>query len=215
MPIPVKKSPLSHDAFVTYVMHIVTCLTGNAGCPDPTPSVATLTARAEALAQANARAKGGGPGVAADRNVKRKDLEDDLDHLIDYLKGAIKAGALDPIAAIKLILSTGLSVRKSSSFVKPPFVATNAEHAGEVALVARAVPKALLYFWEYSLDGTTWTSSPATAGAATACASGTPSARCAAWSTPATSAARPGAGSTSTDPDGGRVTARTSGRIET
>ena len=167
MPVPVKKSPPSHELFATYVKFIAGCLTGNSDCPDPTPSVASLISQADALAQANVKAKGNAPGAVADRNAKRKHLEGDLDHLIDHVKVVIKAQALDPVSATKLILSIGLSVRKSSSFAKPPLAARDGKLPGEVKLMALTVAGAAMYFWEHSVDGVAWTSAPGTTGAKT------------------------------------------------
>jgi hypothetical protein len=162
MPIPVKKSPRPHDAFVTYVNHLVTCLTGNPSFTDPTPSVLSLAAQAEALAQANARARGKGPGLVADRNAKRENLEADIDHLVDYVRGLIRAQAADPAAATTMILSAGLSIRKSGKAPKPPLAAGHGSVSGEVTLTARAVAHTAMYFWEYSVDQVTWTSLPPT-----------------------------------------------------
>ncbi len=162
MPIPVKKCPRSHDSFVTYVKHLATCLTGNASFTDPQPSVLSLTAQAEALAQANAKAKGGGPGVVADRNAKRQNLEGDIDHLVDYVRGAVKAQATDPASATTLILSAGLSVRKSGSAPKAPLAIKAGAVPGEVWLIARALGRPALYFWEYSIDQVSWMSGAGT-----------------------------------------------------
>lgn len=168
MPIPVKNSPRQHDAFVTYVKLIVDCVTGNDNYPNPTPSIASLAAQVDDLSLANAKAKGGGPGVVADRNLKRKKLEADVDHFVDYIKGLILATATDPSAAIKLIVGAGLSVRKNGFAPKPAFAVKNSKIPGEVVLIARAVPGAALYFWEYTLDpATSWTSTPATTHAKT------------------------------------------------
>ncbi len=167
MPIPVKKCPRSHDAFVSYAKHLATCVTGNASFTNPTPTVLSLAAQAEAFAQANAKAKGGGPGVVADRNAKRNDLEGDIDHLVDYVRGVIKAEATDPANAATLILSAGLSVRKSSSASKAPLAIKAGGVPGEVWLIARAVARPALYFWEYSVDQVVWTSTPGTIQART------------------------------------------------
>ncbi|MEI2746771.1 MAG: fibronectin type III domain-containing protein [Ottowia sp.] len=167
MPTPVKNSPRAHDAFITFVKLIVDCVTGNANYPNPTPSAASLADQANDLALANAKAKGGGPGVVADRNFKRKKLEADIDHFVDYLKGLILATATDPAAAIKLILGAGLSVRKNGFSPKAALAAKNRGIAGEVVVTARAVAGAVLYFWEHSLDGVTWISVPETTHAKT------------------------------------------------
>ena len=114
--------------FVTYVHFIATCLAGHAGLANPTLSAEELAAHADELAMANAKARGRGPGVVADRNDKRKNLEGDLDHLLDYVKLVIQTQALDPAAATTLILSAGLSIRKITTTSKarsPPSTAAS------------------------------------------------------------------------------------------
>ena len=166
-PIAVKKSPRSHHVFVTYVTHLADCLSGNASFPNPTPSVAMLQSKAASFAQANARAKGGGPGAVADRNAARLDLEGDLDDLVFYVRKTVRAMAGDPAATLAMILSTGLSVRKSGKARKPPLAARHGLVSGEVVLAALAVAKTAMYFWVYSVDQVTWVSVTATLQAST------------------------------------------------
>lgn len=162
MPIPIKRSPRSHDEFVTYVLHIATCLTNNgpfAGC---VPGPGQLELLAKDLAAANAKAKGGGPGVAADRNVKRKHLETELDHVVDFTKGLVITQAPDAATAVTWILSAGLTIRKVPSVFKPPLLAKHGQASGEIILAAHAVAPVALYFWEDSQDQVTWTTLPET-----------------------------------------------------
>jgi hypothetical protein len=162
MPVPRKKSPAGHEKFVTYVQTIATCLTGNQNVTSPNPSVATLTTKADALAQANVKARNRAPGAVADRNDKRRDLEGDLNHLVDHVSGVIKTLGVDPAAATTIILSTGLSVKKRGPRVKAPLTAKYGSISGEVLLVAAAVARVAMYYWEYSLDQKTWTTVPET-----------------------------------------------------
>jgi hypothetical protein len=174
MPVAVKNSPRANEKFVTYVMHIAGCLTGNVSCANPTPSVASLIAQATLLAQANVQAKGGGTGVVADRDLKRKDLEEDIDHLVDYVQGNIKALGLDATAAAAMILSTGLSIRKTTTAAKPPLSARPGLLPGVVLVVARALANAHMYYWEFSLDLKVWSSVTETAQAHTTVSGLTP-----------------------------------------
>ncbi|MFO0760086.1 MAG: fibronectin type III domain-containing protein [Byssovorax sp.] len=167
MPIPVKKSPRSHDGFVTYILHIASCLTNNAPFAGCNPSPPQLEMEAKDLAAANAKAKGGGPGVVADRDAKHKHLEGNLDHVVDYVKGVVTTQAPDSPTAATWILSTGLSIRKIPSVLKPPLLARHGQASGEIRLAARAVAPAAVYFWESSQDQITWSVLPVTMHAKT------------------------------------------------
>jgi hypothetical protein len=166
-PIVVKKSPRPHHLFAVFVFHIADCLDGNTSFPNPSPSVATLKSKADAFAQANAKARAGGPGVVADRNAKREDLEADIDHLVDYVQGAVRAQTADPATAIAMILSAGLAVRKRGTAPKAPLAASRGSVSGEIVLVARAAGKMVVYSWEYSADEKTWIAAPQTMSART------------------------------------------------
>lgn len=174
MPIPVRKSPISPEAFIMYVKFLVTCFTGNVNFPNPTPTLLWLAAQAEALAQAHAKAKGKGPGLAADRNAKMRDLKGDLDVLIVYVLGVIKAQGWDAATATAMILSTGLSIRKSSKSSKAKFAVKHGSFSGEVLLVARAAAHSATYYFEYSSDQTSFTSLAATMRANTTMSGLTP-----------------------------------------
>jgi hypothetical protein len=105
--------------------------------------------------------------VVADRNDKRKVLEGDLDHLLDYVQLVIQTQALDPAAATTLILSAGLSIRKVNVPSKRSFAAKHGRVSGEVLLVALAVARTALYYWEVSIDQASWVSLPGTIQART------------------------------------------------
>jgi len=162
MPVAVKNSPRSNHLFVTYVLHLSTCLTGNTSVPNPTPSAAALKAMADDLSQANADARGGGPGLVADRDAKRKDIELQIDQLVLNVRVTVRAQAVDAATAVAMILSTGLSVRKSKSGKKPPLAAKHRGISGEILLLALAVAKTAVYFWELSVDQKVWTAVPET-----------------------------------------------------
>jgi hypothetical protein len=162
MPIPVKKSPRRDDAFVTFVKLIVACFTGNVYFTNTTPTIASIDAQADKLAVANGLARGKGPGLVADRDAKRKNLEEDLDHLLDYVRATIKASGADAATAITMILSTGFSVRKTARPPKAPLAARYGRVSGEVLLVALAVAHSAMYFWELSSDLKVWSSIPET-----------------------------------------------------
>ncbi|MFO0761267.1 MAG: fibronectin type III domain-containing protein [Byssovorax sp.] len=156
MPIPVKKCPRSHDAFVTHVLYIAGCVAESALLAGVDPSPAALAAQAKELTDANAKARGGAPGAVANRDGKRWHLEVGLDHLVDAVKGVIISEGLDPAAAVTLILGAGLSVRKTGKSPKPPLAVKHGSVPGEMILTALAVAQPALYFWEVSTDQMTF-----------------------------------------------------------
>jgi hypothetical protein len=74
---------------------------------------------------------------------------------------------MSPAAAIALIESAFMSVRKVTKRPVPELRAKNADVSGKVVLAAKAVGRSAIYFWEYSLDQSTWTPLPETMGART------------------------------------------------
>lgn len=167
MPIAVKKCPRPHDAFVTYVLHVASCLEGNAIFASASPTPAELKAAAGKMADANAKAKNGGAAPVADRKAKRKDIEVMLDELVVYVRSTVRANAADAAAAAAMILSAGLSIRKPRTTSKAPLAAKHGGVSGDVLVSARSVSKTAIYIWEYSLDQQSWTSLPQTMTAKT------------------------------------------------
>ncbi len=170
LPVAVKKIPRTNDAFVTYLYKIADSLEGNAAFPNPSPTPTAIRAAADALALANARAVRGGEIAVADRNVKRQDAEGLVDQLVGYVRATVRAQATDAASATAMIVGVGLSVRKRG---RPPKAALAVKHgsvSGEMLIVALAVAKTAMYFWEMSVDLATWTSLPQTLSADTAVA---------------------------------------------
>ena len=160
LPVAVKKSPRSDHTFVTFLYAIADGLTGNAAFTNPTPTPATIKAAADMLAVANGQAKGGGKAEVSDRNAKRKDAEDLVDDLVNYVQVTVRKQAGDAATATAMIHSVGLSVRKRTPVKKPPFAAKYGPVSGVVVLVALAAVKNAMYWYEYSLDQKTWSSVP-------------------------------------------------------
>jgi hypothetical protein len=174
MPIAVKESPRSNYKFVTYVYHLVECLTGDASFASVSPSAPALKLAADGFAQAQAAARGGGPGLVAARDAQRLDLEAMLDALVISVRGIIKAAGADAPTAAAMILSTGLSIRKARVVNKPPLAARHGDVSGSVRLAARAVAKMAAYYWSWSTDMAHWTSAPETFAAKTTISGLTP-----------------------------------------
>jgi hypothetical protein len=64
--------------------------------------------------------------------------------------------------AISAVESAGLKVRKSTAQHKQVLAVKDGLTSGSVQLVAKAVAAVATYYWQYSLDGKTWTSCPDT-----------------------------------------------------
>jgi len=162
MPLPVKNCPRSPHEMVTHLHRLASCLDGNSSFPSPRPTVAMIEGAAGALAQANAAAENGGLAAVADRRAKRRDAEFLVDQLLGYVKATVRAQAVDADAAAAMILSSGFSLRKSRRGAKPPLAARHGAVSTEVLLVALAVDRTAVYFWEHSVDQVTWTAAPTT-----------------------------------------------------
>lgn len=162
MPIPVKKSPRSNHKFATYVVQIADCMKACATYANANPSAAMLQSLADGLVLANAKAKHGGPATRADRDAKRLDLEHLLDVLVMFVRETVRVQAPSPADAATMILNAGLSIKKTGKAPKDPFAAKHGDVSGKVVLVARAVARTAMYYWEISLDQQSWTSVPET-----------------------------------------------------
>jgi hypothetical protein len=160
LPVAVKKSPRSDDAFVTFLYGIVNGLNGNQTFATPTPTAAALKTAADGLAQANAKAEKGGTAEVSERRSQRKAAEGLVDQLVGYVRTTIRAQAGDAATAAAMIHSVGLSVGKRSTAKKPPLAAKYGKVSGAVLLVALAVAKGAMYWYEYSLDQKSWVSVP-------------------------------------------------------
>jgi hypothetical protein len=160
LPVPVKRSPKSDEKFVTFLYAIVHGLNGNAPFANSTPTAAALTTAADGLAQANARAVHGGTADTTERKAQRHAAEELVDQFVAFARTTVRAQAGDAATAIAMIHSVALSVRKRSTAKKPPFAAKYGPVSGAVLLLALAVARNAMYWYEYSLDQKTWTSVP-------------------------------------------------------
>jgi len=160
LPVAVKQSPRSDHKFVTFLNAIADGLTGNASFVNPTTTPAMIKAAADGLAVANGKAKGGGTAEVSDRNAKRKDGEALVDDFVNYVRVTVRTQAGDAATATAMIHSVALSVRKRTPVKKPPFAAKYGPVSGEVVLVALAMARDAMYWYEYSLDQKTWSSVP-------------------------------------------------------
>ena len=97
-------------------------------------------------------------GMAGALTAARIAVSDALDHLADQ----ITAGARKqpPEVGAAMIESAGLKVKKVAVRIKLPLAAGYGTVSGTALLVARAVAKVAMYFWQVSTDGVHWTDCP-------------------------------------------------------
>jgi hypothetical protein len=168
MPRAAKKTPRKPQDVVVQLKHLATCLTNEAATfTNPSPTPAMLNAEADALLQANVKAKGKSPGAVAARKAKLREAEGMIDEVVVYVEGVVRTQAPDPATAAAMILSAGLSVQKTAKPPKHPLAVKRGYLLGEALLVALAVARNALYYWERSGDQKNWESLPATMQAST------------------------------------------------
>jgi len=135
---------------------VLTAMTGNKTFPSPTPTLATLSADNDALASAQAVALTRAKGAAAERNVKRAIVVEDLKLLAAYVQSVANA---DPPNAISIIESAGMSVQKPKMTTpKQDLALKPGKVSGTVDVFAKAHGPRTAYEWQWSADGKTWTS---------------------------------------------------------
>ena len=160
MPTPVKDAPRSNHKFATFLYAIAAALANNQYFTNPSPSAAQFKTAADAMSDANAKAKGGGTTAAANRDKVRSDSEKLCDQLVLWVALNTRSQTGDPATATAMIVSTGLSTRKHTTYVKAQLTADYGYSTGEASLSARAAKGRAVYLFEYSLDGHTWTAVP-------------------------------------------------------
>jgi hypothetical protein len=130
------------------------------------PSAATQVAAAKTAVAAystavdNIRNKvPGGVGVRSDAQLA---MMKTLVVLLAIVQAAVDAA---PAQAATLATSAAMRLRKPSARTKEAFAVKDGPNSGQAHLIAKALVGALLYFWEFSLDGKTWTVAPDTSAA--------------------------------------------------
>lgn len=154
--------PLSHLEVVAAAGTIITAMDGNPYFPKASAEVAAAAAAEAAYAKAVTDAKNKMPGAVAVRAEAKVALLKTLEPLRLIVQIAIDAH-LDQAATI--VESAKMKLRKVAVHTKAEFEVKDGLGKGQAQLIARAVYSALLYFWELSLDQTTWTSALDTSAA--------------------------------------------------
>jgi hypothetical protein len=163
--VAVLKLPTRVTDFVKFAQAVLAAMTGNTHFPNPSPTLAAVTALITALANAETATQTRAKGTVPARNAARAALLTALHQLKAYVQQVADA---DPDNAAAIIVSSGLSVQKTTARDKQAFTAKPGTISGSVDVVAKAVAHRAAYEWEWSADGgKTWTTAPATLGART------------------------------------------------
>jgi hypothetical protein len=157
--------PAAVGALLELAKAILAALTSNKAIfPSPTPPLATFSTDVDALDTAQTATKTKAKGTVAVRDEKRKTVIADLHLLAAYVQ---QVANLTPDQAASIIESAGMKVRKTGSKTKAD-LAVKQSIPATVQLVAKATQGAAANEWQYSTDGKTWISAPASTQAKTA-----------------------------------------------
>ena len=143
-----------HPVVVIVTGTIIAAVDGNPNFPKAAAEVAAATAAKAAYAKAVIDAKNKIPGAVIVRAEAKVALLKTLAPLRLIVQKAVDAH-LDQAATIAE--SAKMKLRKVAVHTKADFAVKDGLGTGQAQLVARAVEKALLYFWELSLDQKAWT----------------------------------------------------------
>jgi hypothetical protein len=128
-----------------------------AGFNPPPPSLAELNGALPAFATAIQDAKTQ-KGTAAALTEARQGVINALNHVRNDIDAIAQKQPPDQGKAT--IESAGLKAKKIAVRVKPPLAAKYGGVSGVVVLVALAVAKGAMYFWQVSTDQAHWTDCP-------------------------------------------------------
>ena len=133
----------------------------NPAFPNPNPPLDVFAADIAAFEDAETKVASRMLGAASLRDAKKNKVREDLIHLRDYVQSVAEASP-SPAVGAAVIESAFMTVRKAPKRTFPDLSAKNADVSGKVLLTARAAAPRAVYYWEYSLDQSTWTRLPET-----------------------------------------------------
>ena len=145
--------PKKHADKVFAANAILAAFNGNTNFTTASTQVAAAQAAAKTYAQAVTDAKNKVPGASRVRSEAYVAMVKAFDPLIAIVQVQVDAH-LDQAATIAE--SVKMKLRKKPAHTKPDFAAYDGKVSGQVHLIARAIAKALLYFWEISSDQKNW-----------------------------------------------------------
>jgi hypothetical protein len=167
-----KLPPKDKDLF-TFAMGVHDGFLGNADLPNPNPLLSVFKADVIAFQDAATKALLRTKGTVTLRRAKRKKVVADLRHLKNYVQSVVETQT-DPVVAAAIIEGVLMSVRKTGKRSRPELQARNTAVSGEVAVDAAQVAKVAVYYWEFSLNQTDWSTFPETLQANTVISGLTP-----------------------------------------
>ena len=143
-----------HPDVVIAAETMIAAVAASAYFPNATTQVAAATAALGAYSKAVTDAKNKIPGAVQVRADAKVALIKAIAPLRVIVQAAVDAH-LDQAATIAE--SGKMKLRKAAARTKADFAATDGPGTGQVRLAARAILRALLYFWEVSVDQKVWT----------------------------------------------------------
>jgi hypothetical protein len=145
--------PRKHDDRVTAATTIIDSMDGNASFPNSATQVAAAKAAVAPYAKAVQDAKNRIPGATKVRKDAFKALVKTLDALRIVAQIAVDA---TPSQAATLATEAGMKLRRATLRTKADFAVVDGPNSGSVHLIAKAIAKAVLYYWEVSSDQKSW-----------------------------------------------------------
>ena len=149
--------PRQQAALLAYVLLVVQKMTNNPNFVSPGTVVTALSAAAGAF-QAALASMSTSKDVADARTAAKQAVVDKLIQVQAYINGVV--ATLPPDLATAAVESTGLPTKKRSTRTKPALQVKYGDLAGSVAVIALAVAKSAVYYFEYSTDQKTWLACP-------------------------------------------------------
>jgi hypothetical protein len=164
----VMKRPRVVPALLTLTRAILSAMANSPHFPSPTPSLAVLAAALAQLGHAQTAVLSRTRGTRETRDEKHAKLVTLLQQLERYVQSVADG---NPDAAVSIIESAGMSVKRPAVQAKPPFAVKPGRVSGSVQLTVCSAGDRAAYYWQWSTDGgVEWRDAPATTQAKTAIA---------------------------------------------
>ncbi|MFT3764557.1 MAG: hypothetical protein QM820_03425 [Minicystis sp.] len=151
-------APTSDAEVITFGRTVVHLMENNPRFPNPPVSLEVVKGHLDTYASDQQKVLIRSVGAAAQRDVSRAVVMQDLMMLRAYVQLVAQAS---PAEAAAIAESAGMSLRRPTSYRRPE-LAVKCAGPGTVVITAKAVAAKASYYWQYSLDGQTWTSAPET-----------------------------------------------------
>jgi hypothetical protein len=156
-PKAVADAPRPNPALCAFALNVVQKMTNNPNFPNPGTVVTDLSAAASALGTAITN-KGTTKAVANALTLARQNVLDKVGHAKDFVNASAEKAPADQAKAI--IESAGFRIRKIVVRSTLPLEVKDGPLSGTAALVAHAVAKDAVYFFQVSTDQKNWTALP-------------------------------------------------------